>query len=322
MKSSTAKWNTLVIPVIRTDLIGRCLETLYKHTEEDTFYVYVIDQSVEGLDAELLRKTYKNLMIIRTPITMTHHAGNLGFSKATNLGIKLVDTPYFTMCNDDVEFVHIGWWPQVLETFKMVAGQTPHRPAMMVNPASIKLPDWSIGRPSGDHHDVIPYKENYTDEDWNELINGQHYVNEHLTLMPNSVIDGVTMYCSVFDTQKFLKVGMLDEKYYPGGAEDYDYCCRACMHGYRCVGTTKSWVYHHWSKSIGPEKREEIAKTQDEPLRFGDQYKIWGDRFDVWGVKCTSCEDRLQVIPDTTVAACPNHPEEQFLMPDQTIVEL
>lgn len=288
--------NTFIIPIIRTDLIERCLETLYKNTPPN-FYVYVIDQSVEGIDHNL-RDRYPNLMIIRSPRTLMHSKGNLGFSKATNLGIALVETPYFTMCNDDVEFVDRRWWWGTLDTFQVVNKATPDRPCMMVNPGSIRLPDWSVGRPSGDNFDIIPYKRKYTSADYDGLVNDEHYVNEHLTLAPGSVIDGVTMYCSVFETRKFLEVGFLNEKFYPGGGEDYDYNCRANMHGYRCVGTTKSWVWHHWSKSFATIQEAEASKELiDEKLRWNNNNELWGENFDIWGVKDMKSED----IPPITL---------------------
>lgn len=282
--------NTFVIPIIRTDLIERCLETLYNNTPPN-FYVYVIDQSPKGIDMNL-RDKYPNLMIIRSPKTQIHTKGNLGFSKATNLGISLVETPYFTMCNDDVEFVDRRWWWGVLDTFKKATESTPDRPCMMVNPGSIRLPDWSVGRPSGDHHDILPYKKKYTPEEYDHLVNDEHYINEHLTLMPGSVIDGVTMYCSVFETKKFLEVGLLNEKFYPGGGEDYDYNCRANMAGYRCVGTTMSWVWHHWSKSFATiQEAESVKELIDDNLRWNNNNELWGENFDIWGMKDMAKED-------------------------------
>ncbi len=96
------KWFTAIIPVILTSNIDKCLETLYKYTDKNSFYVYIIDQSVRGLDATALRNRYPNLMVIRTPKSEIHYTGNLGFAQATNLGITLVQTPYFMMLNDDV----------------------------------------------------------------------------------------------------------------------------------------------------------------------------------------------------------------------------
>ncbi len=290
--------NTFIIPVIRPDMIARCLETLYRYTPPN-FYVMVIDQTVEGLPAEQLRAQYKNLTIIRTPRTENHHAGNLGFAKATNFGIKLVETPYFTMCNDDVEFVDRRWWWGVLEAFEKTTNATPDRPCMMVNPGSFKLPDWSVGRPKGDDFYILPYKPKYTTEEYDHLVNDDHYINEHLTLKPGSVIDGVTMYCSVFDTAKFLEVGMLDEHFYPGGGEDYDYNCRANMFGYRCVGTTMSWVFHHWSSTLNMLDTEKIKATVDDHLRWNNNNEKWGEGFDVWGVK----EKGKEAIPPSKIVA-------------------
>lgn len=311
-----SKINTFVIPILRDDLYQRCLETLYKNTP-DNFYVYLIDQTLTGIDPNL-RDTFKNLMIIRTPKTDTHKHGNLGFAKATNTGIKLVQTKYVTMCNDDVEFIHPKWWEAVEETFALVEEQTPDRPPLIVNPSSIKLPDWSVGLPSGQHHDVIEYKEKYTDEDWRFLTEESHYVNEHLTLQPGSVIDGITLYCSVARMDRLLDVGLLDERYYSGGAEDYDYCCRASMKGYRSVGTTKSWVYHHWSSTLN---NEELKKTVDDELRFGDHHKIWGDRFDIWAPKCLYCEKRLRTT-DGKIGTCEDHPEDKFEIPQSKVMPL
>lgn len=309
--------NTFVIPIIRTDLIERCLDTLYKYTPPN-FYVIVVDQSVEGLEANSWRDKYPNLMIIRTPRTKTHEKGNLGFAKATNVGISLVETPYFTMCNDDVEFINRGWWWGVVETFNRVDEATPDRPCMMVNPASLKLPDWSVGRDAGDDHYILPYKKKYSQEDWDFLVNEEHYVNEYLTIVPGSVIDGVTMYCSVFKTTMFLDVGLLNEKFYPGGGEDYDYNARANMRGYRCVGTTLSWVYHHWSKSIGNEKRAEIEATQDLKLRWNNNNELWGEEFDIWGQKCTECHERMTVDWANQQASCVTHPEQVYKIPPVT----
>lgn len=309
--------NTFIIPVVRQDLLPRCLETLYKYTEPN-FYVFVIDQTIDGLNPNH-RDTYPNLMIIRTPKTETHKLGNLGHSQATNLGIRLAQTPYVTFLNDDVEFVHSGWWQGILDTFTKVREATPHRPAMLINAASIKLPDWSVGKPQGEDHYILPYKENYGDEDWDFLVKDSHYVNEHLTIEPGSVIDGINLYCSVADREKLLEVGLLDEYWYPGMANDYDLSCRASMLGYRCVGTTLSWVFHHWSKTFNGVMP---VGFMDEALRHGDLRDKWGSQFDLWGVKCSECDGILQATKGATVAICPDHSNQAFRLPKLTEVEL
>lgn len=313
---------TVIIPVIRPDLIERCLETLYEYTEP-MFYVYIIDQTVKGLDSTKLRNTYRNLMVIRTPKSDVHYTGNLGFAQATNLGIQLVQTPYFMMCNDDVEFIHPAWWDGVMETFNMVEKATPDRPPVIVNPSSLKLPDWSVGRPSGDDHYILPYKEKYSDDDWNFLLNEEHYVNEHLTIKPRSVVDGVTMYASVCDTKRFLDIGLLDEKFFPGSGEDYDYSCRASMMGYRSVGTTLSYIYHHWSATFKALHDEDDVKSLQIPeLNWNQTNEKWGPGFDIWAVKCEECGAGMYVKDKKNIAVCPNHPDKEYTMPENTIQPL
>lgn len=331
MKLSPPKFNTFIIPVILTANIERCLETLYRYTEKSSFYVYLIDMSVSGVDANKLRNQYENLMVIRTPKSDVHYTGNLGFSQATNLGISLVQTPYFTMLNDDVEFIHKDWWQGVLDTFTQVEEATgslselpveEQAPAVMVCPASVRLADWSVGREKGDDFDIIPYKEDYTDEDWRHLVADEHFVNKHLTLMPNSIIDGVTMYACVCDTKRFLDIGMLDEKYFPGSGEDYDYSCLARMKGFRSVATTKSWVFHHWSstfRALASEK-EEVKSLQIPELNWNQNHEKWGGNFDIWGVKCSVCQEQMRSKDGKTATCSKGH--EVYTIPESTMSPL
>lgn len=276
------------------------------------FKVIVVDQTVDGLGHLNLRDRYKNLTVIRTPKTQRYYTGNLGFAKANNLGIALVDTPYFTLCNDDVEFVNRQWWFGVLAAFEKTTASTPDRPCMMVCPGSIKLPNWSVGRPSGDDFYILPYKRKYSHLEYMSLVEEDHYINKHLTLKPGSVIDGVTLYCPVIKTELFMDVGFLDESYWPGGAEDYDYACRLSMRGYRGVGTTMSWVFHHWSKSLAATDADAIREQLNQPeLRMGDHNAIWGkdeegtNYHDIWGPLCRDCKkERIRTV-DNITGTCP-----------------
>ncbi len=319
-----SKLLTVIIPIVRPDLIDKCLESLYKYTDPCLFYVYIIDQTVHGLDSTALRNKYRNLMVIRTPKSDVHYTGNLGFAQATNLGVRLVQTPYFMMCNDDVIFINAAWFQGVLDTFTKVDKATPERPAVIVTPSSVKLPDWSVGRPSGDDFYIMEYKEQYTDEDWNFLINEDHYINEYLTIRPNTVIDGVTMYASVCDTKRFLEIGLLDERFFPGSGEDYSWCCRANMMGYRCVGTTLSYVFHHWSSSFKAIQEEEDVKSLMIPeLSWNQTSELWGVGFDIWGYKCPQCGDSMRVAKgEYPKATCPKHPAEAYTIPENTIMPL
>jgi GT2 family glycosyltransferase len=304
--------NTFIIPIIRGDFIGKCLETLYKYTEKDSFYVYVIDQtnSNEALEkyghlAHFWIKPYRNL----------------GFSKAVNTGIRLSQTPYITLLNDDVEFINSKWWQGILDTFDM------DDKIIAVNPMSPKEGSWGYGyrddnkdtwQPNekfvyegDDKLAIYPkredgtgffYKEEFDEDDWDFLL------NRNPAWTKDSLCDAIPMWCPVFKREAFEKIGIPDEKFFPGGGEDYDMNARAysCAwpferdecdpeYHYRMVGTTKSWVWHHWGKS----KDEFMFHNLDEPYfnsreRWNDLDQLWPQDlvkhegknvniFDVWG---------------------------------------
>src|SRR5690606_1907412 len=121
--------------------------------------------------------------------------------------------------------------------------------------------------------------------------------------------------------RRFLDIGYIDERYYPGGAEDYDFCCRASMRGYRSVGTTKSWVCHNWSKTLNAEDAMKIKETVDDDLRFGNHNEVWCERFDIWGIKCLECDNRLRTT-DNLAAICVDHPSETYIIPESQVTQL
>lgn len=310
---------TFCIPIIRPDLVENCLKTLYKYTSVE-FNVIVIDQTLNGIDANL-RDKYQNLVVLRSPKTEKFYTGNLGFQFANNLALKLTDTPYFCFLNDDVEFVSSRWWQGIIETFDKVEKATPNRPALLVNVASIKLPDWSVGRPKGDDFYILPHEENYTDEDWDFLVNEPHYINEHLTIQPGSVIDGINLYCSVAKTDLLKKIG-IDDLWIPGSAGDYDLSNVASMWGYRCVGTTLSWCFHHWSVSFEAVNVEEDIKRLAIPeLHHTDLKDKWWTNFELWGVNCPICKEILHT-DDGLLAVCPNHSDQIYPIPQNTVESL
>ncbi len=317
---SVRKINTICYCLIRDDLIERSLETLYANTEPN-FYVIVIDQTYDGLDVEHFRNKFPDLMIIRSPKTDKHPTGNLGFAKCFNLGLSLCETEYFTTCNDDIEFIG-DWFQGVLDTFDKVDKATPERPCILVTPSSVKLPDWSVGRPKGDDFYIMPYKKNYTQEDYDWLVNEEHYVNEHLTIKPDTVIDGITLYLGVGKAKLLREVGGLSEKYYPGSGEDYSFCCRTNMIGYRSVGTTLSWCFHHWSQTFkSVQENEKVKSLIDQDLCWNQTNEEWGEGFDLWGRKCSICQENMRCGEDKTKATCSkNH--EQYEMPEVVKVDL
>lgn len=211
-------------------------------------------------------------MVLRAPRTDTHTTGNLGFAKAVNLGLRLVETPYATLCNDDVEFVDRRWWSGVQQAFGQAAAG-PGKPAAIVTPMSIKIPYWAIGRSPGDDYEVLPYRREWSEEDWQFLTEASHVVNERLTLRPHRLGVGAELFCSVLDMSAYRRIGPLNERFYPAGGEDYDYTRRAALHGFSCASTTDAWVYHHWGASM--QLVRTTPASHDAKLRWNDLNSLW-----------------------------------------------
>ncbi len=289
------KENTIIIPIISADHIGRALETLYKYTDNN-FYVYVIDQTTTD---EAYTK-YHHLSHLWIKVYR-----NLGFSKAMNMGIKLAQTPYITLCNDDVEFMNIKWWQGILDTF-----EKDHH-IIAVNPMSPKEGAWGYGltsenkdtwqppdeyvRDPEDDQSVVTklpdgsglmHKETFSEQEYEFLL------KDHPRYKPDTMVDGIAMWCTVFKKSGFEKIGLLDEKFYPGGGEDYDMLARAyscawpeereiCDNEFhhRMVSTSLSWVWHKWSKSRKIKSDDPIFSNP----RWNNNDELWPHGFDVWG---------------------------------------
>jgi len=281
-RENMPKENTFIIPTIQRGFLKKCLETLYKYTP-DNFYVFVIDQTPDGL----YQPEYKGVHLWIRPYR------NLGFAKAHNTGIMISQTPYVTLLNDDVEFIDSGWWQGIEDTFAM------DEKIVAVNPNSPKEGAWGYGLTNDNKDTWVPKEGFVRDEDGKSVIpviDGkpintpelakEHYdglINRHPIWTKDTLCDALAMWCTTFTREGLKKVGLLDERFYPAGGEDYSMMCDIYSRGLRAVGTTKSWVWHHWGKSKDDISEKDPTNPIFSRPRWNANEEIWGDEFDVWG---------------------------------------
>lgn len=276
--------NTFIIPVLRNDFVNKCIETLYKYTPGN-FRVIVIDQTKDGLPD-----------IKGVHLKLRPHR-NLGFAKACNEGILHAlhwKSEYITCWNDDVECIHKSWWKGILDTFNMKSGNE----ILAVNPESVRTPLWGYGRPPNEYIEILDYKENFTDEDYQFLVNGDFsHLKEKYPDLPKTfplnytgVCDGIAAWGPVFKRKHFEVIGLWDERFYPGAAEDYDMMGRMYSKKYRAVSARKSWCWHWWGKSKDEQKIAQQTSMPIQPERhWADLSYLWpkqlneGHELDIWG---------------------------------------
>ena len=68
-----------------------------------------------------------------------------------------------------------------------------------------------------------------------------------------SMIDGIAMWNVTFKRKEWAEIGMYDEKFFPGGGEDYCASWRIYNVKQRALSSSLSWNFHYW------------GATKDEP---------------------------------------------------------
>lgn len=267
--------NTLVIPFIRNDMILPMLKSLYKFTDPRTFRVIVIDQSPTGVYEQI-----KDLVQI-----YIRPYRNLGFAKAMNTGIKLAQTEYVSCYNDDVEFFNKDWWPGIKSTFNKIDN------CFGANPMSPKEAAWGYGHKAPEGRILTEDKRGIVWLHEGEPLNLEKCKTEKgYQALKNKVhgfIDGIAMWGVTFKRELFYEIGLFDEKFYPGGGEDYDLNARAYDPNfgggkYRIVATSDSWVYHKWGSSGSPDTSNESRKIiEKQGIKFDNSYR-WNNWTSLW----------------------------------------
>ena len=272
--------NVFIITALRNDYVFKCVETLYEFTPHN-FKVVVVDMTKDGLPD-----------IQGVHLKLRPHR-NLGFSKAMNEGIihgLHWKSEYITCWNDDVECIHKDWWNGILDTFDMESKNE----ILAVNPESVRIPLWGYGRPPNEYVEIYEYG----NVDYQGLLKGDFsHLKDKYPDLPKTfplnytgVCDGIAAWGPIFKRKHFELIGMWDERFYPGGAEDYDMMGRTYSRNYRAVSTRASWVWHWWGKSKDEQKQAQTTSMPiDSERHWADLSYLWpkewngGKDLDVWG---------------------------------------
>lgn len=256
----TEKINTFIVTHNNYTGLRKTLESIRKHTPPN-FYIFLIDQDKEYQQVDDL-----------VDLHIFTNGRNIGFAKGMNTGIRLSDTKYVSLWNDDCECINMKWWDGVMETFNR------YSTALGVNPSSPRNPKGSGEEPVNNMG--IDYKEEFPEEDYVKM----------LELGKGYIIDGICMFATVIDKEKLDKIKgvipgkcWMDEHFYPGGGEDYCLNRRAYMTknpdnkmgGYRMLGTNLSFVWHWWYST--KRASDGIAGVKHCGSAYSDKFGVDAD---------------------------------------------
>lgn len=213
--------NTYVIPCLNNITgLKKLVESLYKFTPHNFRIIVVFNGNHQDFASA------QELFGDKVHLWLKPHR-NLGFGKSMNMGIKLAETEYVTLANDDVEVIYPTWWEEVEKLFAdnpKMGGFNPHS---FINK-----------RHTGDRAIQYEVKEEYTPEDIEAMKRVFHNERWYSGLI-----------CTFFTICKkamFDQIGLFDESFGLGSGEDYDLCVRATKAGFMLAGGSAVMVKHWW----------------------------------------------------------------------------
>jgi GT2 family glycosyltransferase len=201
------------------DLLGPCLESLYRQEFQD-FHTIVVDNGSSDESIPFVREHYPQVTVIR-------FEENRGFSAAVNAGIAASGSPYICLLNNDTEVDRL-WLGNLVKALAAdpQAGSAASKVLFFSDPSSVNS--------AGDEFSLfgVAYQRRLTRGD-TDLFNKTQYVF--------SACGAAALY----RRELFEKIGLFDESFF-AYQEDVDLGFRLQLAGYRCRFVPDAVVYHKY----------------------------------------------------------------------------
>jgi GT2 family glycosyltransferase len=208
----------IVLTFNQYKLTKQFIESLKKHTPEEYELIFV-DNGSKDKTKEYLDEFRAN----NTNVKLIFNNSNLGFAKANNQGIRVATGEYVILLNNDVILTD-NW----LERMIACAQSSPQ--IGVVGP--------STNNATGQQ--VINYKIGLNESEIQKFA----YLHAMKEAGNWFEVHRVIGFCMLIKKEVIDKIGMLDERFGPGGFEDYDFCLRVKQAGYKIMVASDIYIYH------------------------------------------------------------------------------
>ncbi len=241
---SDKKSAVIIVTYNSAKTIEACLESVIKHTEKDD-EIIVIDNNSKDDTCSILNKLKSSC----EKINLIMSKENLGFAKATNIGIRLSRSKYCVLLNPDTIVTH-GWLERLEEVLNI-----PN--AAAAGPLSNYVAGLQQAGLFCSEIEEIQDKPNLAAE---KLIS----VNKAKTIITKFLIG----FCLAIRRDVLDREGYLDETLFLGN-EDIELSWRLRLKGYDLRIALDCYVYHEGQQSFITEKKsktEELVRESTERL--------------------------------------------------------
>ncbi len=279
---------SIIIPVWnQPEYTRNCIESVYRHTPEDVFQLYVVDNGSDTETASWLEIASRT----RDKFTLIRNEENLGFARANNQAAMMSASPYLLLLNNDTE-VRDGW----LESLLAIADNDDD---VLAVGSKLLHPDGTV------QHAGVALVENRMSGAGLEAWHVDYGKQDGPTTSQIREFQALTAACLLIRRTAFDEAGAFDEEFI-NGYEDVDLCMRLRKLGGRLIYQPESVVTHFESKS-GPLR---FAREKENLLRF--QKKWTGQALPDFSIQ----EDGHQQLSDNSVIKL-YHPRNPDAKPEK-----
>lgn len=192
------------------------LDSLYQHTKESDFDLYLIDNASSDGTKEYIKEFQKK----HSNIILIENQENLGYSKGNNIGIIKAlkkDYKYIALLNNDI-LLTPNWLIDTIEAFNQ---------------------DEHLGMLSPRNNEKCKLKPN------NYLEGYKKYLSKFKE--PLRYVVTPFFSCVIIKREVFNQIGIFDENYSPAFYEDNDLSFRAMYKGYSLAYCNNTFIFHNHS---------------------------------------------------------------------------
>jgi len=229
------KWNT-------RDILYKCLKSLEKEKVDE---IIVVDNASSDGSVEMLRKHFKNVILIINPI-------NYGYAKAANIGIKNSMGDLILLLNSDI-FIEKG-------TIKRIK-------LFMSNNPNVEIASPLLYSPEGEQIKTLRPIPNLI------FMLLEYSFISHIFPFAKAILPKYIQGAALVIRRDIVeKIGLFDERFF-FYSEDADFCFRARRHGLKMkIITTAKAIHLCGESSKKKSKSRYYVKNIAANLEFIDKY--------------------------------------------------
>ena len=220
---------SIIVPIFnQAALTVRCFESIKRNTSL-TYELIWIDN---GSQPAQFNEIYHAIKRLDIPTKLVRFKRNMGFIKATNAGILEASGDHVILLNNDTEVGH-RWDVKLIKPLADSA-------VGAVGPVTQSKIAWQeISHVNRKFNLQLPGFQG-TIESYSKLLD-QRFSDKYIEVAATPL----AFFCTALRKQTFGEVGLLDERFGLGLADDDDFCGRLRAAGKRLMLSVGTFVYHH-----------------------------------------------------------------------------